>query len=179
MKFTMAWANVLKENLNLRLAVLTLAFTTVSLGIVALRLALKQPLLIERGCHTGVLQTSDNGRTEAEITAFVKSALASRFDTDTADARTFLSDQEFHNRIAEQQELQKKDVRQRVLVNSVTVKGEAITVDCDRIISVGKIRSALPFPVQATVATQSRSEANPYGLLLTNVVAAKQKEEAP
>jgi hypothetical protein len=175
MRFTTAWADVLKENLNLRVGVLVLAFTTAALGVTTVRLSLRTPLLVERGCQTGTLSPSDANRNEAEIAAFVKSALASRFDTDAADARTFLSDQEFHNRVAEQQELEKKSVRQRILVNSVKVQGESINIDSDRIISVGQIRSALPFPIKATIAFEARSETNPYGLLLMNVVPIRQK----
>lgn len=177
MRFTTAWADVLKENLNLRVGVLALAFTTAALGVTTVRLSLREPLLVERGCQTGALIPSDSSRNDAEIAAFVKSALASRFDTDAADARTFLSDQEFHNRVAEQQELEKKGVRQRILVNSVKVEGESISIDSDRIISIGQIRSALPFPIKATVAFEARSETNPYGLLLMNVVPIRQKGE--
>lgn len=177
MRFTTAWAAVLKENLNLRVGVLTLAFTTATLGVATVRLSLREPLLVERGCKTGALSPSDSSRNETEIQAFLKTAIANRFDTDAPDARTYLSDQEFHNRVAEQQEMEKKAVRQRILVNSVKVEGESISIDSDRIISVGQIRSALPFPITATVAIQGRSEANPYGLLLTNVSPVKRKGE--
>lgn len=177
MRFTVAWAAVLKENLSLRAAVFSLGTTTLFLGITSARLSLKAPLLIERGCHTGIAKPADSSRSETEIQRFLTMALPLRFNSAAPDGRTFLSDQEFHNRIAEQQDLEKKGIRQSILVNAVMTNNGDLEADLDRIVSVGTIRSVFSFPVKVTLSTIARTEANPYGLLIANVSPIEQKEE--
>jgi hypothetical protein len=61
-------------------------------------------------------------------------------------------------------------MRQRVLVNAVTKNGDSLIVDADRIISVGSIRSAFPFPLIANISIVTRSQSNPYGLVLVRAL---------
>ena len=177
MKFSVAWADVLRENLSLRTALVCLTAVTLLLGIVSMRLALKAPLVIERGCQTEALQLGESSRTEEEIRRFVMMSLPVRFNTVTADSKTYLSDQEFHNRLAEQQDLEKKNIRQTVLINTVEIKEGSISAEMDLIVSIGKIRSVFPFAVKAAVSTVPRSQTNPYGLLLSNASPVEAKED--
>ena len=121
-----------------------------------------------------MLATKPAAHTSVEIEAFVKEALRHRFDTDATPNAEFLSVDEFRLRAKEQDELQRRQMRQRVLVNGVTKNGDAITVDSDRLISVGTIRSAFTFPLTLTISSVTRSEANPYGLVLVKVTPVAQ-----
>ena len=50
---------------------------------------------------------------------------------------------------------------------------DGLTVDADRLISVGEIRSTLKFPLKVQLARVARSEGNPYGLQLSAVEEIK------
>lgn len=170
MRFTVAWANVLSQNITLRTAVVALSTCTLVFGICAVRLALKDPLLIERGCASKVLSTAEAQHTDQEIMSFLQVAIPARYDSLVLEYKPFLSDRELTSRLNEQEEYRKKGMSQRVLVN--TAKGEAgvFVVDADRMISIGKVRSALPFPLKAEIRSVSRSPGNPYGLVLHRIV---------
>ena len=62
---------------------------------------------------------------------------------------------------------------------SITVKvdGKEIVVTADRLLSVGKIKSALSLNVKAVVQQSNRTESNPYGLILSSVSQIEEKEE--
>jgi hypothetical protein len=47
----------------------------------------------------------------------------------------------------------------------------------DRLIAVGEIRAAFKFPLALKVETVTRSPANPYGLLLTDVTPIEEQHE--
>lgn len=169
MRFTTAWASVLSQNVTLKVVVLILAMCSIVLSIAAAKLALREPLLIERGCFTKTIGTTDTKHTGAEIEGFAKAALAKRFDTDAQGFKEFLADDEVSYRNKEQDELSKKGMTQRVLVNSVKINGSSLTVEADRILSLGKIRSALIFPLHITIGTTERTDGNPYGLIIKQV----------
>ncbi len=171
MKFTHAWAEVSAQNVTLKVILVALSLTTVSLGFVALKLALRAPLLIERGCVTDTLigQPDSGIHDRTEVEKFVRLALPERFDTGGSISAGFFSLQEEGFRAQEQKDLSSRGMIQRILINRVEVNGETVKIDADRLISVGQVRSALPFPIQVTLSHQKRSEANPYGLLIVNV----------
>jgi hypothetical protein len=177
MKFAAAWSNILSQNLTLRLVIMTLGSTTLVLAVTSVKLMLKEPLIIERGCLSFVQPTVNSKHPVSEIDAFVRTALSKRFDTSAQDTDAFLADDERGFRTQEQTELAKKQVTERVLVNAIKVDGTNVTVDADRLLSVGKIRSALPFVLKVEIATQSRTPSNPYGLLLKKVSALKEDDK--
>jgi hypothetical protein len=171
MRFTVAWANVISENLALKSALACLTLVLIALSFVVLKLSVRKPLVVERACYSRVLATVDSERTPAEIETFVREALATRFDTNIQTKPGFLSQDEEMFRVQEQQDLKKRDISQRILVNSVTTSGEKVAVDSDRLFTVGTVRSALPFPLVLTLGTIARSEWNPYGLTIIQVSA--------
>ena len=69
----------------------------------------------------------------------------------------------------EQDELSKKGVVQRVFVNNIKIDASNAVIDADRVLSVGKVRSALVFPLKVVIGSTSRTESNPYGLILRKV----------
>lgn len=178
MKFTAAWVEVLNQNLILKAVAGTLAICSLVVSIAAARLALKEPLIIERGCYSEVAYPIDSKHTTAEIEAFVKTAIPARFDTQAADpiGIFFLSDEEFQFRKKEQEELSKKGLSQKVIVASVKVEESKVLVEADRIIGAAKMRSAVYFPLVVELRSISRSPKNSYGLILKRVSEAKTEE---
>lgn len=169
MKFTLAWAEVLTQNIALRVAVLALSGCLIAVLVVLVKVSLKEPLIIERACHTSTLESSSPERTEKEIAAFIVQALKARFDTG-ADDSVILSEEEARYREQEQKDLNGKGIHQRIVFNSVKeIAGTQVTVDADRLISVGPVRSAFSFPLLVTIGSVKRTENNPYGLRLIQV----------
>lgn len=177
MKLSNAWAAIAAQNVTLKGITLLLGVVTLALLGTCLKLALKPPLIIERGCYNSIAKLgSSRERTVEEIEAFIKIALSQRFNSGEAVHPIFLSSDEESARLLEQKELLQRDMSQTTVIHSVQVEGEKITIDADRLISVGSIRSALAFPLQATVSSQSRTEINPYGLVLSKVISLKTEE---
>jgi hypothetical protein len=169
MRFTEAWADVASKNTVLKFVVLMLALCCVAFAITTTRLALKEPLVIERSCLSKEATKASSDRSASEIESFINEAVNKRFNSDVASSDGYLSPEEDLGRKKDQQTLASQGMRQRVLVNSVKIDGNQLTLDCDRVISVGAVRSAFSFPLTATIATVLRSESNPYGLVLVNV----------
>lgn len=173
MKFASAWAEIAKQNLTLKVAIASLSFCSALLAIVSLKLALREPLVVERSCFNRALKTVDPRRTKEEIEAFVRIALEMRFNTDAKAANEMIANAEVVNRTQEQKELASRQIRQRLVINSVGVEDSDVTVEADRLLTVGSIRSALPMSLKVRVESQERTDSNPYGLILTNVKQAK------
>jgi len=178
MKFTVAWSKVLSQNVALRFTILCLSVSVIGLLVVLAKLSLRDPIVIERACFSQTLEPASTDRTQAEISAFIKEALVQRFDTNAVLQEGFVSAEEAQFREQEQRGLKDKEMKQRVLVNQIDkISGADIIVDADRIISVGPVRSALPFALRLTVSSISRSRGNPYGLRLIQVKALEKPQE--
>jgi hypothetical protein len=55
------------------------------------------------------------------------------------------------------------------------VDGDRFVIGADRLIAVGKARSAIPMVLIAKISSKGRSLTNPYGLVLTAI--DQQKED--
>jgi hypothetical protein len=170
MKFTEAWADVASKNTALKFVILILALCCIAFAVTTTRLALKEPLVIERACVSKAAIKGSPDRSASEVETFVNEAITRRFNSDAVTSDGYLSPEEDAGRKKDQQTLAAQGMRQKILVNSVKIDGNQISIDSDRVISVGSVRSALSFPLTATIATVPRSESNPYGLMLVNVV---------
>jgi hypothetical protein len=178
MRFTTAWSEVSKQNNILRIAILSVSIASILSLLVLIYFAFKDPLIIERGCLSKVSSaTSNQSPTKEEVENFIRDVLAQRFNTDTNAISDNIAIDELSNRSAEQEELKRRGIRQTVLVNSVTKKDNTYQIDCDRIMAVGSLRSALPFPLLVTIDRATRSQANPYGLVLLKVSALNKDGE--
>lgn len=177
-RFTLAWADIAKENNLLKTLTLSLMGLTLCLGILTMRLALRDPLIIERSCSSKSLSTVSGARTEDEIQNFLKDAIIQRFNSEGTSNSDLLSIDESNARDLEQAELKRREMKQRVLVNRITKNGETFVADTDRLLSVGSIRSAFIFPVVLEIQSTSRTVTNPYGLVLikTKSIAADAKD---
>lgn len=175
MKFTVAWAKIASENSILKSVVLCLSVLCLFFGASSLKLALKEPLVVDRGCYSKVASIVDGKRTATEIEAFLKEALTQRFDTQAIVRNDFLSDDEKILRAKEQKDLQNRKLSQKVILNSATVEGGTVVVDADRLISVGDVRSAFKFPLNVKIESVTRSEGNPYGLVVSEIKTIEKK----
>lgn len=169
MKFTVAWAKVASENSILKIVILCLSVLCVFFGASSLKLALRDPIVVERGCYSKAALVTDGKRSSIEIESFLKEALSQRFDSQALVRNNFLSSEEQFLREKEQKDLQLRKLTQRVLLNSAAVDGGVVVVDADRLISVGDVRSAFKFPLRVKIESVTRTEWNPYGLVVSEV----------
>lgn len=175
MKYTYAWAEMASENRTLKLVTFLLLFLSLGLIIITLKLSFQDSIVIDRGCYSNLANQTSNERTLAETTSFIKMALMERFDTDVEDAKGYVSSDEKKLRDQEQKDFSNRNIKQKIIVNSITESKNGFKVDADRIISVGEIRSAFKFPLTVQVETQNRSPLNPYGLLLISTQTLNEK----
>lgn len=177
MKYSVAWAQVLNENSILKGSVIILGIAVFLFAFSTLKLALRAPLIIDRECYSNAVASSDNKHTQNEMDQFVRIALEKRFNSEAQDFRTYLSGEEAQYRMKEQEELTKKGINQKVLVNSLKIEGTNVTVDSNRILSVGKVRSALSFPLKVQLLSTERTPSNPYGLILVKVSQIQEEKK--
>ena len=168
MKFNIAWDSIEKENRNLKILVLLLVGLTISLCVVVIGTASQAPLIIERGCQSRVLSPENASQSDEEMKSFLREAIGARFNT-TSNQIEFLSIEQRGFRAAEQEELAKQKMKQFVLVGDITIEKNGLSVDADRLLSVGEVRSTFRFPLKVKLERINRTEANPYGLLLVNI----------
>ena len=178
MRFPVAWAGIATQNVTLRVVIFLLSFCLVSSFLTSMKLALKDPLIVERGCYSKSVSQAPIKPTQIEIEGFLREALAMRFNTDATVKNDFIAISEISFREKEQDELRQREIRQTIIVNSVAVNNDVATIDSDRLISLGKIKSAIPFPLKVQISYSTRTEANPYGLILTKVTPSEQKDVA-
>lgn len=173
MKYTEAWASVVSQNLNLKVATIALGLVSLILGMTTLRLTFKDSPIIERGCFSRQLIPLNDEHSKEEIENFLREALSQRFDSTVQAVDGLLSPDELKLRQQEQKEFSSRNMKQRLIVNNVTQDGDDFLVNSDRVISVNDVRSAFKFPLVVKLESKSRSYSNPYGLL---IVTAKQFE---
>jgi hypothetical protein len=75
----------------------------------------------------------------------------------------------------EQSELKNKSIDQRVIVRSIKFENDKYVVEADRLISIGKVRTAVPLDLNVNISSKVRSVSNPYGLILTFVDQIKEE----
>lgn len=171
MKFTEAWSSVISQNLNLKITSLVLGAISMILGLTTLRLTFKDSIVIERGCFSTLANKVDDKHSTQEIQAFIKTALAQRFDSQTQPIDGLLAIDELNLRNQEQKEFTSRGFKQSVVVSSIvpTEQESQFKVDADRIIAVGEVRSAFRFPLIIKLESKARSNSNPYGLLIVSI----------
>lgn len=176
MRFTLAWAKTVAQNVTLRFVVVSLGVMTVVLAFSTAKLSLRKPIVIERGCVTRLADLAKTERSSIETESFVKEAVQQRFNSEISPSTEFLSSDEIASKIAEQKELSSRGMTQSVVVRSVKISAASVSIEADRLISVGNVRSAFVFPLAATLVTSSRNQSNPYGLRLHKISQIKMDE---
>lgn len=175
MRFPMAWATVARDNVALKWGVVALSCVSLVLAIALAGAASKAPLLIDRGCVSEAVEGKPVGNIQSadELKAFVTEALHQRFDSAAVASPAYLSFEELTARSKEDAELNSRKMRQRVLVNELARDGDKVSVQADRLISVGEVRSAFAFPLIVTLGSVPRSVSNPYGLVVLRAEPVK------
>lgn len=177
MKFTTAWAKTSMQNVTLKMATLTLSIVAVAQLLVIISMSLKVPLIIERSCFSKPLLTKPLEPTQEEIKSFLSEALSMRFDSAGYLKVGYLAIEETISREKELGILKSKQMNQRVLISEIKIQGNDIFVLTDRLISIGKVKSVLPLNLKVVIQQTSRSESNPYGLIISSVTQIEDKEE--
>lgn len=173
MRVTSAWTKLILENTGLKSALICITIICIALSALLFEASSKDPLIIERACYSKSLESTGSQQTEAEIDMFIRLALSQRFDSESK--ATELIEQDLRQlRNKEQNELLGRQMSQFIHVNSVAGENASYSVDADRLISVGAVRSALRFPLSVKIAAVPRSTANPYGLILIDVTPIKE-----
>ena len=134
-------------------------------------------MVIERGCYSKVAKAQDGKRSPEEVSAFLREALAQRFDSDAAIHDAFLDDEEIALREREQKELLSRKLHQRVILGKISIDGGNVSVEADRLISIGEVRSAFRFPLLVKMESVTRSEGNPYGLVVSEIKTVQKGEK--
>lgn len=180
MKYTEAWSEMATQNLTLKIVTIILGMLSIFLTIVTLKMSFKEAIVIERGCFSKIVNIKKETPTKSEIESFIILALAQRFDSTQNAVDLVISADELKLREAEQKELSGRNLKQRVLLNSITETSEGLKVEADRIISVGDIRSAFKLGLLVQIESSKRSLSNPYGLVLvsTKLLEDKSKKES-
>lgn len=177
MKLSLAWANMAAQNVNLKFTTLLLGLLSGALTVCILKLSLKNPIIIDRGCSSVVVETSTNEHSSNEIESFVRDAIRQRFNSDASPIFSFLSEEETYARQQEQKEFITRSMTQTVLVRTVKMNGNTIAIDADRLIGIAQVRSAFLFPLTATIRSIPRNSQNPYGLELVKISPQKTESE--
>lgn len=174
MKYTEAWSSVVSQNFNLKIVTIVLGALSLLLAMITLKMAFKDSVIIERGCFSRTFQPAKDEHSKQEINNFLREALSQRFDSLVMPTDGLLSPDELKIRDQEQKEFASRSMKQRLIVNSVTETDGGFKVDADRMISVADVRSAFKFSLLVKLESKSRSNSNPYGLL---IVSTKQVDE--
>lgn len=176
MKFNIAWANVVKENVSLKIALLIVGVTAIFLGAGLFVVSTKEPFVIERACGTRVLEKSINTEPSvSEIKAFAKEALTQRFNSGLEPKEAFLSPIEIKAKVSEETLLKKKNINQASVIRNVFVVKNKTYADIDRVFAMGDSRPAYASKLALDIQFTSRSEDNPYGLILNRISFLDQK----
>lgn len=168
MKFHVAWDSLEKENRFLKFLAFAVLLLSIFLCAVVAVVSSKDPLVILKGCYSKVIDKEQAAATDDEIKSFVEEALKARFNSGWSNPH-LLSREQSVFREKEQTDILKQKLRQTVVVNYVELQKDSILVDADRLIAVGEIRSSFKFTLKVQIKNETRSESNPYGLILSEV----------
>ena len=160
----------------LKITNLTLTGIVIALCGTLVTTATRDPILVDRSSHKTVIiekVTADEEKL-TEVENFLREALSLRFDSKMKSGNELLSKELSRAHEIEEGELKSKQVAQSVVVNGIQKTKDGFVVDADRIVSISKLRSAFSFPLKAQIEKTSRSEQNPYGLVLVRIEKLKE-----
>lgn len=168
MKFSSAVDVMQKENRFLRNLVQMLILVIGALAVVCVLMFNKSPVMLERNSHgLEIMQPTELLRKPSDVEAAIKLMMIARFNTDAKAPEIFINPKEMLMRDTEQKDMKSRNMTQSVLIRAVRLAKDVATVDIDRLIAIGDLRSALKAQIQITFEEVTPNELNPYGLLLS------------
>ncbi len=174
--FQQSALNMIQKS-SLQIALTIMSVTASAFGIMNIFSSMKDPIVIERGCDSKIAEIQSANQTKVEIENFIKIALSARFDSILKnDPAIYLTENLQTARMKEQLELKNKSIDQRVIVRSVKFEQDKYLIEADRLINIGKIRTAVPLDLTVNISSKVRSVSNPYGLILTMVDQIKDEQ---
>ncbi len=182
MKFSSAVDVTQKENRFLRNLTQMLVLVAGVLAGVCMLMFDKAPVMVERTSHgLEIVQPTELLRKPGDVESAVKLMMTARFNSDANAPELFINPKEMLMRDTEQKEMKSRSMNQSVLIRAVHLTKNEATVDIDRLIAIGELRSALKAQVRITFEEVTPNELNPYGLLLSTAepVQPTTKEEKP
>ena len=178
MRFSSAVDALSKENQFLRNVVKILTLTILMLGLTVLFLHDRAPVVVERSSRgLEVVSMTPLSRSEQDIDLSLRLMLKARFDTAAVSPDVYLSKRQLELREAEQREMQSRGLFQSVVFRKAKVSKDEATIEFDRLLSIGDIRSALKTTIKVAFEECEPNELNPYGLKLALATPMEAKEE--
>ncbi len=177
MRFSTAWAKTAAQNVTLKIATVLLGIISIFQLSVIAGLAMKDPLVIDRGCYSRTAVTKSGNPTQDEIIGFLNEALPMRFDTNGYIKDGFLAIEETISRERELATLKARQMAQKLIISEFKFDDKDIHIFADRLVSIGKIKSALPLHLKVAIQQSNRTDGNPYGLIVSSVSQIEEKED--
>jgi hypothetical protein len=176
MKFTEAQVKEFFERSALKMAVLCLSVIAFTFSVLLALDLSKEPIVVERSCESRILKQSSSNQSKEEILEFVSLAIGLRFDTNPSrEPSAFLIQDLYLSRAKEQEDLKRSQVDQRFVVRAVRESDGSFIVEGDRLVAIGRARSAIPIVLKIQLSATGRSLTNPYGLMLISVEQVKEE----
>ena len=168
MKFSSAVDVMQKENRYLKTLSQILLLIILGLTIMDFMLYDRAPIIVETGLRgREILKATDQQRSVADVEQAVRLMMKARFDSYTEAPELFVSGKELLLRQHEQSDMKSRGMDQTVVMRDLHIDKNEATVDIDRLIAIGELRSALKAKLRITFEEQTPNELNPYGLLLS------------
>lgn len=177
MRFAVAWGKIALQNISLKFATLILAIVSLSELTAIFILSSRDLPVIERSCFSKVIPAKTQNVSEEEIKSFLSESVPMRFNTDAYIKDGFLSLEELSFREKEQTALKQRQINQKVYINDIKINDKEVLINTDRVVSVASIKSVLSLNLRIILQKTNRSESNPYGLVLSQVLEQKEKSE--
>ena len=168
MKFSLSIDALSKENNFLKLIAKLLFAVVFILIIQIIFLYNRDPLLIRSSAHgLELVQPVSYVKSELDIKLATALMLKARFNSDTLSPNLFLSDRQKLLRENEQKELKARNMSQIIVVRTIEISKDHASVEIDRVIAVGDLRTAVKTKLKIAFEESEPNELNPYGLVLS------------
>jgi hypothetical protein len=178
MKFSTAIDSLTKENGFLRNTVKGMSLVILLLSLAVLFLHDKNPVLVERTSRgMEIVHLTPLLRSDADMEQALKIMLHARFDTNAINPGLFLTKRQTELRETEQKEMAARGITQSTVFRKSSASKTEATIEFDRVLAVGEIRSALKTTVRVAFEEADPSELNPYGLVLALASPQEKKED--
>ncbi len=167
MKISLSIDSLIKENKFLKFITKLLFGIVFILLMQVIFLYNRDPILIQsstRGLE--IVEPMNVSRKNLDLKVAAQNMLKARFNTETLSSDVFLSDKQKLLRESEQREMKSRNMTQAIVIRNIEMSKDQATVDLDRVIAVGDLRTAIRAKIKIAFEESEPNELNPYGLVL-------------